>query len=392
MTLVESQALLAGQPIGIPSLPEDYYPLNVNRYVTIQPFTKPAKTYSYWQDVLDIIAPVLNQLQISVVVLGGPNEPKLNGAINLAGQTSLAQSNYILKRGIAHLGVDSWAAHAAGIFNVPLLILYANNRVSCVKPYWGDPDKQILMDCYDKDELPIYTLDEGPVKRIDKIKPETIAFNFLKLLKIDLGYKLETVTIGPAYNNPILEMVPTANYNPAQFGTNSIMVRMDYLFNEEVLIKQAEICHVAVVTNKPINLDLLNRIKGRIMNFVYIIDENHNPEFAKQVSNLGVNYQFISWMSEEELNKIKLDYCDSGLIIRRDVFNPKTDEKLKDIDLNNLLFKTQKYLLFNGKIYTTYAHAKADQQPTSPEKIHTIIDDVDFWKESDFFYLLKLNQ
>lgn len=386
MHLLESYALQAGQPIGEPSLPVDFYPLPYERYITFQPFSKPAKNYDYWNEVLELLLPLLEKLNIKIVQIGAKEELALPGCFHAQGLTTLSQVNYIIKHSILHFGADSFAQHMAGVNNIPCVGIYSNNKVENVRPYWGDRDKQIFLHPYEENELPYYVLDEQN-KRINKIKPEKIFLAICKLLTLDVGYDLETVLFGRFYNHRLLESVPTEVYNPKQLGMDTLCVRMDVFFNEENLLKQAQICPINIITNKPINENLLKSIRPRINQLFYVIDENHDPKFAKVIHKLGVHYQMYSYMSEDALNKIKLDYCEYGLIVKRTPFDPNSNDLTKG---QNLLFKTNKYIIFNKDLYLSYAHLNAGQKMSSlNDRINPVKDDPEFWKDSEHFYLLK---
>jgi hypothetical protein len=92
-------------------------------------------------------------------------------------------------------------------------------------------------------------------------------------------------------------------------------------------------------------------------------------------------------MSEDALNKIKLDYCEYGLIVKRTPFDPNSNDLTKG---QNLLFKTNKYIIFNKDLYLSYAHLNAGQKMSSlNDRINPVKDDPEFWKDSEHFYLLK---
>ena len=56
MHLIESYATNCGVKIDKPYILERFFPLNVEKYITFQPFSKGAKSYDGWPDVLEIIA------------------------------------------------------------------------------------------------------------------------------------------------------------------------------------------------------------------------------------------------------------------------------------------------------------------------------------------------
>jgi hypothetical protein len=385
MNLASIYSLTAGVPIGEPKIREEYFPLIVDNFITIQPFSKGAKSYDYWNEVIDIIIPELNKANIKIVQVGGPNEKNLKHCLHLQGQTTINQTNYILKKSRLHFGADSWCAHAAGICNKPIVALYSNNHIDNVKPYFGDKTKQILIPAPGN---PVFTLDEHP-KRINKINPEQIAKAILDLLGLDYVYSYNTVEIYPLYNNTMLEITPTQVVNPQHFNTDKMVVRMDYLFNEQGLVDQLKVCPCIIFTNRPINKQILDVFKkDRIHQIIYILNnDNSNVDFIKYSQSLGINTQVISYLTADEINQYKLDYCDLGIIHQKSLEIP---EKLKSINVNKLHFKSGKFILHNNKFYPSYAHLLKEHNIQKIESIELpVVDSLSFWRDYEHYYFLK---
>ncbi len=392
MHLIQSYSLAVGQPIGSPNLPIDFYPLEVERYIVFQPFSKPAKSYDYFSEVLQLLIPIFNSLKISVVQIGAANEQSFPGCINLQGKTTLAQGNYLIKNAIMNLSVDSWSAHVAGIFNIPLVALYSNNKVNNVCPFFGDKSKQILLDCYEKDELPTYVLQEHP-KRINKIKPETIYKSVLKLLGINIEHSLESLYFGSHYNNLVIESIPDQIYDPKQLGGEGLTLRFDKFYNPAMLQHQAAVCPINIYTNKEIDINLLKSIQPRLQNIFYVIEKDNNPEFIKQLFNNGFRYTLLSSLSEQEINDNKLKYSDYGIIHHRKPLNPNELPEFKSVSVEKLLFKTNKYVIYNKDLYPSHAHLAAKIKINGlNDRIFNVIDNPDFWIDWEHCYFLKNNQ
>ena len=54
MHLVEQYALACGAKIDKPYIYEKFAPLPFNNYITFSPYSKPAKNYDYWREVLSV--------------------------------------------------------------------------------------------------------------------------------------------------------------------------------------------------------------------------------------------------------------------------------------------------------------------------------------------------
>lgn len=348
MHLIERYATACGVKIHKPYIYEVFFPLNVDKYITFQPFSKySSKNYDYWEEVITIIHPFLQKENISIVQIGSKEDKPINNTINLCGQTKISQAAYIIKNGLMHLGADSFASHIASGYGKKIVALYSNNNINNVKPYWTKPEDMILLEPK-TNKKPQYSVNEIP-KSINNIKPEIIAESILKLLNIKFNSLPNTIHIGPEYLHKTLEIIPDKPLNPAQIGIDNIIVRMDYCFNEQILEFYLQNKKCIIFTNKPINENLLKRYKSNIPQLIYLIEENNDPIFPKILKNNAINTVYISYLPEEKLNPLKLIYMDYGLIIKKDLPKDKINFT------NNTYFKSSRIILCSeGQFNTKY--------------------------------------
>jgi len=167
---------------------------------------------------------------------------------------------------------------------------------------------------------------------------------------------------------------------------------MDLLFNEQALSSQLEKTKCNIVTDKPINVDILKHFKSKISQVVYFIDKNHDPKFVKSLQKLGLNYGLLSEMPQEEIDNLKIDYLDYGMIIPKGKTNPNDVEKLKSFGVEKLLYKSNKFLVSSGKIYPSVAAWKKGVSiPSIKPEYSQVIDSKEFWKDIENFYLFKVD-
>ena len=89
-------------------------------------------------------------------------------------------------------------------------------------------------------------------------------------------------------------------------------------------------------------------------------------------------------LPEKEIDPLKIDYMDYGIIHERKVPDFSEYKKLKD-----LYFKSSKLTLSNQKMYLSKYHWKNDIPSNGHEDTAQAFDDEDFWIESDYFMLLQ---
>ena len=142
MHLLEAQCLITSSKASKPYILEKYYPLPFDKYIVFAPYSKPAKNFSYFHDVLDILIPILKNAGITIVQIGGQNEPPFPDCYHLQGKTSLNQAYSIIKNSLLYFGADTFSSHFSSAANIPSVVLISNNHSNNVRGYWNR-DKQI---------------------------------------------------------------------------------------------------------------------------------------------------------------------------------------------------------------------------------------------------------
>lgn len=389
MNLAELYSLQSGVKLNKPELLDKYYPLPFSKYITFSPYSKNSKNYSWFQEVLDILFPVLRKNDIHVLQIGAAGEVGFLGCVNIQGTCTIQQSFYLIKNALLHLGCDSYSAHTAGVYDINRVIIFGNNFSKNTGPYFGSKEKQILIDPPRKEgESPTFCLDEPYPKQIDRIKPEIIAESVLKLLNLDFSFPYQSLYFGPNYNTRMIENIPNHVIDINGLGISNLIIRMDLHYDEQNLERQLQNCRCGIVTNKPISLDLINKYKGNIVEVVYVLDESHSLDFAKFVYYSGTSLVMLSRLSEEKVNELKLIYMEYGIIWR------KTGGKIEEIEgKDEVYYKSNSFLLSDGKIYQSeYDYLNNRSIPKLESTLQLVIkgDNFDlFGRDKDRFYFLE---
>lgn len=384
MHLIQSYALQAGAMIDRPFIYETFFPLEFDKFITLHGQSKDSKTYDYWAEVVTLLRPILDERGIKILQIGAKEDRPIEGTYNIVGRTNLNQAAYLVKRALLHLSVDTFTAHLAGAFDKKLVCLYSNNYIECVKPFWGNSTNQILLEPKRKDTKPSFALSEFP-KTINSIAPELIAKSVLQLLEIEHTFPYRSVAFGTNYLDKMIETVPNQVVDLGKLKIEFIAVRMDFEFNEEMLKRQLGVGRVSIITSKVIDLDIIRENSKKIVELVYYVDKNHNPDFIKEVKSLGIRTTLYSYESKEFINNAKLEYMDLDTIHEREI-----PSAFEDKDPTKLFYKSNKFTLSNNKIYPSKA-AWIFNKPinTFQDNFNPIINDKEFWRESHNFYILE---
>ena len=388
--LIETYALNCGARIDKPLIREKYFPLPFDKYITVHTTSKDAKTYDYFNDVLDIIFPVLKKAGIDIVQIGGKDDKPVNRAFKVLGMTNVNQSAYIIRKGLLHLGVDSFPVHLASIDpDHKIVALYSTNFKNIVKPYWGKAENQILLEPERNGKKPSFMERETP-KTINTIRPEEIAKSVCKLLRIPFNWNFETVFTGQYYHNVMVETVPNHVVDTSNLGLDALIVRMDYYFNESFLFEQLNRIKCSIVTNKPINLQLLAQQKSKIEEVVYIIEKDNHPDFIRELQRLGIKYHLLTYLPDDEIEKYKLKFMEFGMLHRREI---KFPEALKKHTNKSLVYKSAKFILSDGKVFPSRLAMLQDRPIPNLVTSICLLDitkqyEVDFLKEVENFSIM----
>jgi hypothetical protein len=308
MRLLDTYALYCGAKIDKPFIYESYFPLPFENYVTFQAETPyESRNYSYWQDVLDMVIPVLAKQGIMVLQTGLPKENGYQRLIDIRGQTTMHQLAYLLRRSKLHFGPDSFGVHLASYYDIPIVTMYSISMPEVAGPHFGDKSKHTLFKGYERvgNKKPSYSPKESP-KSIDTIKPEELANAIFKHLNIDYKVPFETLWHGSRYNNQkIRELVPNSQHL-MPLPEQPIELRADIFYDEQLLAFHLNYWQKAVIiTDKPLPIQMLKTFKHHIAMVSYLVPENDDSVFAQSVVEAGIPLVLISDLPDSSVQQKK---------------------------------------------------------------------------------------
>jgi hypothetical protein len=353
-----------------PIIVEHFFPLPCSNYITFHNSEKvQSKSYSYWTEVLEIIKPHLNNLNIKVVQIGQSKDAKVEGVDYYITNTSFKHSFFLIKNAMLHLGIDSSPVHIASAFNKPTVSIYSHTYSDTCYPLWNENKRVIESNRGGK--KPSFSLFEDP-KTIDLIKPEEIAQAVLDLLNIKQTLAYKTINIGSKFLNKEINLIPNDLIPTVDVDNAEIVVRLDMKHDENFLFSflMNNKCNISINCSKPIkNIDYLMSFKSRINKINYYSNEFDKGFVDFLRSNVFNMHLFCT--SEETLNDQRLDFFDHEI----NYFNPQ-QEALKSKEQNYSLL-TDEFKIKTGRIYI---HGK-DKFKTLGENIN----DLKFWLDFEHF-------
>lgn len=375
-SLAETYSRSLGLSIDKPFIFQTPYGIPFNDYIVIHNSSgNSCKNYDYYQEVVNFIN---KNIKINIIQLGGKDDIRLEGCLDLCGKTNLHQTAFIIAGAKLLIGNDSQLIHIGGALSTPIIGLYGPTSIECHGPYWKD--RFIGIESHRDGKLPSYRFNENP-KTINFIKPEEVISAVIKILELDdIKLDFNTIKIGELYNTKTLEVVMDNFIGPESFPNAPFNIRYDYHQNLDILNKTLHTRKCLIYTDVEIDLNLLKYHKDKILILIFNINEkNSNPNYFESLKKIGINFQLVSFLDDEKLNSIKIDYFDIGNINKQFLIDKNY---IKNININNLYFKTNKLILSNNKIYPSNAHRLLDIEI---KENNEIIDTSKFWEESNFF-------
>jgi hypothetical protein len=364
--------------------------------------TKPAKLYDHFVEVLELLKPIVEPLGYRFYQIGGPGEPTLKGVEeSLCGRTSFAQCHYLVKNCALLIGNDSQWAHIRGAAGRELVTLYGPTDPKNHGPHWKDPLKTVLIESHRFGrKRPSYQSAEFP-KTVNVIPPEQVANAALLLLGQSESITRHSLYIGPDYNAPQIELIPNVVIDPSVQIAGPLIVRMDYYFDENILLSNVRLRKCCIILNREVNLNLLAQLKPNI-NSLRIVVDTLSVDWIRALRRLGIPTQFVTEESDEDkLRNLRLKLFEIGCYFDQiqhatiDEFQKGAASYLnKPLDLtinpSTLFFKTNRFLLSDGKVYLSRAHQLSGQSARSTDQnTGAVIDSAEFWRDVNSFYIFQ---
>mgnify|MGYP003111923392 FL=1 len=407
MHILESYALQNDLKIDKPLVFERFFPLAVEDYITLDTssLSTGSLVYDHWEQVVNLIRPILEAKKIFIVQLGDKSDKPLPGCYMALGQCNFNQKAYVIKKSKLHVCPNNESMHLASHFGKKMVAIFSNNCFPAqFSPYWSDK-KDVEIISPESNDKPSFNPNETP-KSINDIRPEDIALkilNFLGIFTFAPDYK--TLRIGSSFYHPRIESALTHLVDPKKLKVTSIILRMDLNFNEEALKAQLQACPCSIITNAPFNEEIIEKYSKNIVELVYYIEDNDpaGVSFINKAREKSINYVLRSRAGDEEIKDYKLTYFDYGLI--HQIPRKSQDDFPELKGKKNIYYRSKHFILHNTKFYISSASLLGDEFfnltvndpskrqisgfPTMEHDPQPIIDDPLFWEEEDHFYFFE---
>lgn len=385
MHLLETYALSCGLKIDKPYVFEHFTHVPSKKFIS---FNK--KSYPFYIEVISLIKPELDKRGIEILQLKA-TRANVDIDFNIEDALSFGQWAYLIRHSLLHFGEEDFLFDLAGYYDIPRVILFSNTYPNNFKPYWGSEDKQRILFSTGPFTKPSFSVDPS-ANFVRYIKPEEIAKNIMELLGISWQVPYETIYAGRQYrpHHDIVEVVPDAT-KPIELNGRvaNLNVRMDYHYDEKFLIDVLEKTKAGIATNKPIPLGLLQALRTKISEIIYIVDENSDVQFVKGLSKLNLPYGLLSY---DCTTKLKEKFFEIATVAHIGAIDIKDIKELKG-GFSGFHYKSAKRVIHGNSEYKGNYEFK-ENIPSKPDKFSLcpFPSPDSFLRELEFFFVVKLNK
>lgn len=218
----------------------------------------------------------------------------IEGVDRFINDTTLNQSFFIIKNALCHIGIDSCPVHIAASYGVPTVAIYGHTYSTTCDTAWVNYTKvrHIKLEPKRGKKCPSFCLNENP-KSVDSILPEELAEGVFKQLKIIDPSTEKTIHIGSKFLYKTIDIILSENnpIQPIEENVN-IRIRFDMIPDENLLVKQLSESEnkFEIITNHPINSNIIEKFKPRIKKIVYN-SKDFDEEFLNYLRYSNVTFE-----------------------------------------------------------------------------------------------------
>lgn len=343
MHIAESFALASGSKINNQRIYERFIPVGSNQYISFHKIH-----YDQFQEVINLIQPVLKKYGIDIVQIGGTNYPKI---LSIPKIKDYGCASYILRNSLLHFGEYSILFDLCASVNTKSLILNSIGYEKTICPFFLDKENSVVINKYiEKDELPFYDA-RVTKKLLNNIKPEEIAEKILNLLGLQFHKPYETLYIGEHYKENFFEIniYPIKGYVYDLTQIADPVIRLDYNYDLQFLQNHLNNKKCRIRTNKEIPISFIEKYAANISGIdLEIINKEDFSKFIKAVKKAKVDILVFSFLEESSCNDLKMQYLDIEPINFQNTKTPIFDFNINE---PNLYFKCDEVVMYKDKFY-----------------------------------------
>ena len=162
MHILEQYALTCGAKIGRPFISEEFFPLPFEKYICLNMGSgMDSKNYDHYDEVVELVLPLLREKDIHIVQIGAPGERPLKNCFCSLG-ASKRQTAYIISNSMLYFGGDTFSVHLASHYGKKIVCASTITYPRCFYPYWSKKEDFKIIESHRNGNKPNFTETETP--------------------------------------------------------------------------------------------------------------------------------------------------------------------------------------------------------------------------------------
>lgn len=379
MHKLESLALSCNSKIDKPHIEGLFYPVVEDNYICISNTANyDSKKYNYFDDVVFHINPYLEENNIKIVQIGNSQDTPLFYCNHYL-STHRRHNTYIVSNSLMYLGNFNLYANVASTLNKKIVCPSNVDYLDSFFPYWSDGENcKIIMNNKGKTK-PSSSPTENP-KTINDVMPEVIAASVLDLLGIKHNLnQIETIFIGDSYQNATVDIIPTLTFDPNTDISGTVNVRLDKSFVPEALPSIANNRKLNIVTDRPIDKNILDSIKGSIESISFFISKDTQKSDIQAFIKVGQKVKLLT-KDEKNIKEMRLNFLDQDIELFKE--KDKSESGIKKTT-KNLSFLSKKNVIHEKQVYNSFLSYSKGQNTSK------VINESALWEDLSFLRIFK---
>jgi len=353
-----------------PEIPLGFFPLKKGGFIILEN-SKSSCEYLHFEEVASYLSSFSQKNNRELIQIKINQQDATIGKCKPYSNLSLPQFNWIIKNSDILISNNPYSCAIASALNIPTIQIHKTFPEKSFKAIWGTEKKENFINN-------------------KKLFAETIVKKALKILKEDTGRlkQIKPVFCGDNFHIKCIEVVPDFEKGKPPIQNENINIRADYFYNQENISQLIHLNKCNLVTKKPINPQLINNkiARNNLLSINFEVTKETTEKDLESLFSLNVDTNLFC-KDADNISSIRLNLIDYKINLEETILKKDLDTTGNICD--NTLYKSSKILISKGKHYSSKAKWKK-QQPLQKNFFETIVNEPDFWQESEHFKLFNI--
>ena len=384
--IIEEYEKSLGVKKSYPVVNRHFFPTNCSNYILISNQQKvPSKKYAHFLMAVDLLKSFCIERGIKIYQLGSGHERELvQGVDRMYSNLTFRQEAYLISKALVLISVDNVYTQYASSQKIPIVNLFGNVYSSVTSGCWS----KNKVDLEPKWKVKPSLSHADPHFSISSIYPEKIAQSVINFIDPKVKINFITKHIGKSfYEQNVIDVVPTNYVNLPIFENKTLLLRLDYGFDETAFFEYCKSHQCAIILrNNVIQLPKLQPLARNIKKIIIVLDnldQKIDTRYFYALKKLNIDHQIVI-ENKSILDDARLEYFDQNVTL----YDP-VKERPEKIPTDACFFSFKK-VVEGQNVYESKAHWKNRQ--LSVDKQTKILDTPEYWEDLEYYYVYEQSE